>query len=149
MVSLITFKEMFFSGILCSHLSENISDCPSSPSHSGQPGATEWQKSCLSTTQKGVLRSVPGELGIGGHLHSLWLLGSIPVREAQFILRIGKTLKHSQMGYHFCRMKINPGSRGNSAFVQLLYSGEVSLDQRALPTQPLNSDSPWGMGTML
>ena len=108
---------------LFSHLSENVSDCPSSPSHPGQPGVTEWQKPCLSTTKKGVLRSVPGELGIGGHPHSLRLFGSILVREAQFILRIGKTLKHSQRGYHLCRMKINPESRGNSAFVEFcLYS---------------------------
>lgn len=98
------------------------------------------QKPCLSTTQKGVLRSVPGELGIVTPPQSqiVWL--HTGQRGSNSIFRIGKSLKHSQMDIT-CRMKINPGSRGSSAFVQLLYSGEVSLDQRTLPTQPLNSDS--------
>lgn len=55
MVNLTKFKESFSSGSLCSHLSENFTVDPSSPSHQKQPDMVEWQEPFFPPQQKGHL----------------------------------------------------------------------------------------------
>ena len=109
MVSLIRFKEIFSSGILCSHLSENITDSLSSSSHQEQPGVVVWREPPLPTTTKGVPQISPGWTG-DWRIPPMSQLGLTLVREVQIgqlselaklqsILKWGKTSKQNWQNF--------------------------------------------------
>lgn len=80
---------MFFSGILCSHLSEKGSLIVPPPHLIKDNLMQQMAKTLFVHHTKGVLRSVPGELGIGGTPpQSLDCLACTLVRGASTAFRI-------------------------------------------------------------